>query len=46
MWSLQILTAHVTNVSEGWCAATALKFLKEFLDSLDEIIYGGVILNV
>lgn len=46
MWSLQILTADVTNVGEGWCAVTALKFLKEFLDSLDEIIYGRVILNV
>lgn len=46
MWSLQILTADVTNVGEDWYAVTTLKFLKEFLDILEEIICGRVILNV
>lgn len=46
MRSPHILTAGVTNVGERWYAATTLKFLEECQDSLDEILYGRVILNV
>lgn len=46
MRSPHILTAGVTNVGERWYAATTLKFPEECQDSLDEILYGRVILNV